>query len=372
MATLGMAEYIWQQQGWPRFTWDSAVILPALGKTRQAQGRLLGRMSEFGLVLQAEVLVEDAFTTAAIEGEKLDRDSVRSSVARRLGLSTAGLSSTERRVDGLVEMLVDATKNHDQPLTAARLKGWQAALFPTGYAGMKKIAVARWRTGGNPMQVVSGPIGREKVHFEAPPAGRLAAEMKRFLGWFNDPPAKLEGLVRAAVAHLWLVTIHPFEDGNGRVGRAVADMALAQDEGTGVRCYSMSAQIGAERENYYNILERTQKRDGDITAWVVWFLVCLERAMRRSEYQVEQAFAKARFWQRWSSLDLNRRQRKVVNRLLDAGPGGFVGGLTNRKYRAMSATTRETAKRDIAVLVEKGILVRNPGGGRSASYELAW
>jgi Fic family protein len=367
-----MVQYIWQAPSWPDFRWNSASLLRPLGKTRQAQGKLLGEGEYFQLEIQADVLTEEAFTTAAIEGEKLDRDSVRSSVARRLGLPTAGLPPTERHVDGLVEMLVDATRNHGAPLTPSRLKGWQAALFPTGYSGLNKIVVGEWRQAEEPMRVISGPIGKEKVHYEAPPAGRVDGEIERFLEWFRSSRGEVDGLVRAAVAHFWFVTVHPFQDGNGRIARAIADMALAQDENTGCRLYSMSAQINAERDNYYDILERTQKGTSDITEWIFWFLECLERSIRRSDSEVQKTLNKARMWQNIAELGLSERQRKVINKLFEAGRGGFEGGLTNRKYRGITKTTRETAKRDIADLVAKGILVKNPGGGRSASYDLVW
>lgn len=367
-----MVQYIWQTPEWPEFRWDSAALLRPLGKARQTQGELLAKAAYFGIPLQAEVLTAEALTTAAIEGEKLNLESIRSSVARRLGLPTAGLPTSERHVDGLVEMLVDATRNHAEPLTMSRLKGWQAALFPTGYSGTSKIVVGEWRPGEASMQVISGPIGRETIHYEAPAAEQVEGEVKRFLEWFRSSQSQLDGLVRAGVAHFWFVTIHPFQDGNGRIARAIADMALAQDENNGHRLYSMSAQIKAERDAYYEILERTQKGGGDITSWIVWFLECLERAIRRSESEAQKSLDKAHLWQHFAHLGLNERQRKVVNRLFEAGPGGFQGGLTNRKYRGISKTTRETAKRDMADLAAKGILVRNPGGGRSVSYELVW
>lgn len=367
-----MVQFIWQAVSWPDLRWDSATLLRPLGNARQAQGKLIAESAYFELELQAEVLTEEALTTAAIEGEKLDRDAVRSSVARRLGLPTAGLPATERDVDGLVEMLLDATRNYDKPLTAPRLKGWQAALFPTGYSGMRKIAVGDWRRSKEPMQVISGPVGKEKVHYEAPPADRVDGEVKRFLEWFRSSRGELDGFVRAAVAHFRFVTIHPFGDGNGRIARAIADMSLAQDEGNGCRFYSVSAQIKSERDDYYDVLKRTQKGGGDITEWIVWFLECLDRAIRRSDAEVQKAMNKARLWHHIAHLRLNERQRKVVNRLFEAGPGGFEGGLTNRKYRGITKTTRETAKRDMADLVAKGILVRNPGGGRSVNYDLEW
>ncbi len=366
-----MVQYIWKTPSWPDLYWDSAELLHPLGKARQAQGMLLSESACFELELQSEVLTDEAITTAAIEGEKINRDSVRSSVARRLGLPTVGLPVAERGIDGLIEMLLDATRKYMLPLTFERLKGWQAALFPTGYSGINPVVTGDWRRQEeDPMQVVSGPIGKEKVHFEAPPAHRIDDEVEQFLDWFTSSEKTTDGLVRAAAAHLRFVTIHPFQDGNGRVTRAITDMALAQDEKNGCRLYSMSAQINAERDAYYDILERTQKGTGDITEWIVWFLQCLERAIRHSGAEVQKAQEKARLWQQISHLNLNDRQKKVINRLFEAGPGGFEGGLTNRKYRGITRTTRETAKRDIADLVAKGILVKNPGGGRNTSYEL--
>jgi Fic family protein len=321
--------------------------------------------------MKAEVLTEEAFTTAAIEGEMLDRNSVRSSVARRLGLPTAGLPPAERQVDGLVEMLVDATVNHDEELTPERVKAWHAALFPTGYSGMNKILVADWRKGSEPMQVVSGPLGKERVHYEAPPAANLGKEIDQFLKWWNSS-GELDGLVRAAMAHFWFVSIHPFEDGNGRIARAITDMALAQDEQKDFRMYSMSAQINADRDEYYDILEKTQKGNGEITDWLLWFLNCFNRAIQRSGEEVKGALLKVRFWQQWATEVFNERQKKVINSLLDSGPEGFEGGLTNRKYKGMTRVSRETAKRDISDLVERGILVKNSGAGRNVSYSLSW
>lgn len=366
-----MVQYIWQTKDWPSLRWKSDALLRPLGMSRQLQGRLLGEADYIGLEMQAEVLTEEAFTTAAIEGEKLDRNSVRSSVARRLGLPTAGLPPAERQVDGLVEMLVDATVKHEQKLTPKRLKGWHAALFPTGYSGMNKILVADWRKGSEPMQVVSGPLGKERVHYEAPPAAHLKREIDQFLKWWHSS-SELDGLVRAAMAHFWFVSIHPFEDGNGRIARAITDMALAQDEQKDFRMYSMSAQINANRDEYYDILEKTQKGDGDITGWLLWFLQCFNRAIQRSEGELKNALQKAKFWQKWATVVFSERQKKVVNRLLESGPEGFEGGLTNRKYKGMTRISRETAKRDIADLVEKGVLIKNPGGGRSVNYQLVW
>jgi Fic family protein len=368
------ARYVWQQKGWPHWRWDAGRLLAPLSQARLAQGKLLGKVAglgfDLGLKVRAEVLAEETLQTAAIEGQRLSPESVRSSVARRLGLPTAGLRPVERPVDGLVQMLLDATTRHGLPLTAKRLQGWQAALFPTGFSGLQRVRVGAWRKG--PMQVVSGPVGREKEHFEAPPANRLEVEVRQYLEWFAASRGTIDGLVRAGLAHLWLVTIHPFEDGNGRVARAVADMALAQDEASETRLYSMSAQIDAERDEYYAVLERTQRGDLDSTEWMSWFLRCLERAVGGSHTHVEKALSKARFWQAHLALELSERQRKAINRLLDAGRGGFEGGLTTRKYVGMTRASRATAQRELAELVEQGILRHRPGAGRSTSYELAW
>jgi len=362
---------MWQHDKWPAMDWDAAALLVPLGKCRKAQGGLLAMAEHFNLDVQAEVLTHETLNTAAIEGEKLDRQSVRSSIARRLGLPTAGLPAVQRPVEGLVEMLLDATIKHNEPLTEARLKAWHGALFPTGYSGMRQITVGGWRNDNEgPMQVVSGPVAREVVHFEAPPARRLKTEIKKFLAWWNGATS-LDGLIRAGMAHLWFVTLHPFDDGNGRIARAITDMALAQDEALDARMYSMSAQIIKERDAYYENLEHTQKGNGDITEWLSWFLSCAERAMEQSKEQLEGVLEKNRFWQKAAVLPLNARQIKAVNRLLDAGPDGFTGGLTNRKYQSMTRASSSTAKRDIAELITLGLLKRNAGGGRSVSYSLA-
>jgi Fic family protein len=370
-----MTRYVWQYPDWTRrWRWDSSRLLPPLAAARRVQGTLLGRGAglgfDLGMEARAATLAADALTTAAIEGVSLDPRSVRSSVARRLGLSVAGLPMPERDVDGLVQMVVDATQRHSEPLTSRRLKGWQAALFPTGYSGLRRIVVGDWRKQTAPMQVVSGPIGRETVHFEAPPAKNVAAEMTRFLAWWTSARDPDEGLLRAGLAHLWFVTVHPFEDGNGRLARAIADMALAADEQSGLRLYSMSSQIRSERDAYYAVLGRTQRGNGEITEWLEWFLACLERAMRASEGQLDVVLGKASFWQRLAGASLSERQSKVVNRLLDAGRDGFQGGLTTRKYASMTGASRATAQREIADLVEKGFLKQRPGGGRSTSYDI--
>jgi Fic family protein len=352
--------------------WNSDELMLPLGRTRLAQGELLAKAEHLEIELYAEQLEEEVFSTAAIEGVRLDRAQIRSSVERRLGIKTAGVIHPEKHIDGLVQVLIDATQNYSRKLSVERLKGWQAALFPSGYSGIHRIIIGDWRKSTSPMQVVSGSAEREIVHFEAPPANRLEKEMSAFLSWFNSPVEEMDGIIRAAQAHLYFVTIHPFEDGNGRIARAVSDMALALDEGRSRRFYSMSARILSERAEYYDILEKTQRGNGDITQWLVWFLECMERALRAAEIQIKHAGEKARLWQGLSNTALNPRQKKVINRLSESGRDGFEGGMTNNKYRRMTKTTRETAKRDLADLMEKGVLRRNPGGGRSTSYSLVW
>ncbi|MGD8210212.1 MAG: Fic family protein [Desulfobacterales bacterium] len=370
--------YIWQYPSWPKFQWDSTVLLKSLGECRFQQGSLLTQMRDLGFEVQqqarAEVLIEETLKTSEIEGVHLDARAVRSSVARRLGLPAAGLPEVNIPIaDGVVEILLDATQNHSRKLTTERLFGWHAALFPTGYSGMHKIRVAAWRDDKKgPMQVISGPIGREKVHYQAPPAKHLNEEMKRFFSWWDKSHKEMDGILRAGVAHLWFAAIHPFDDGNGRIARTLTDMALAQDENFATRCYSLSSQIMAQRDAYYAVLENTSKGDGDITQWLQWFLKCVSRAIVSSNRMLSSVMLKARFWKHHAQTDLNHRQRKALNRLLDAGPGGFEGGLTNRKYAGITHVSRATAQRELANLVKKGILRPNPGGGRSASYDLIW
>ncbi|MDL2269820.1 Fic family protein [Desulfosarcina sp. OttesenSCG-928-A07] len=365
-----MSHYVWQHKKWPEFTWNSEVLLQPLAEVRKVQGCFLGRMADLdfdeGLRAAAVAFEEDAIQTAAIEGERLDRESVRSSIARHLGLPYAGLHSADQAVDGLVQVLLDATRNHDRPLTNERLYGWHAALFPAPYSGLRRIRVAAWRD--TAMEVVSGPFGRQTVHYEAPPPEQLAGEMKQYFTWWADSRDSLDGIIRAALAHFYFVTLHPFEDGNGRLARSLADMVLAQDEKTGMRFYSLSSQIMKERNAYYDILEKTQKGDGDCTGWLLWFFGCLERAIEAAGSVVENILAKARFWKRHTDAILNERQKKVLNRLLDAGPGGFEGGLTTRKYMGMTKTSRSTAWREIENMLQKGLLKPLPGGGRSTAY----
>jgi Fic family protein len=311
--------YLWQATDWPVFTWKAEPLLSPLSQVRLAQGILLQKMAGIGVELAKEsesrVLTAETIKTAAIEGERLDPASVRSSVARRLGLSTAGLPRSARSVDGLVDVLLDATQQYKIPLTAKRLKGWQAALFPTGYSGFHKIRVGQWR-GREPMRVVSGPVGHERVHFEAPPQDRLSREMARFLKWWNQESVTLDGLLRAGVGHLYFVTIHPFEDGNGRVARALTDMALAQDEKTGQRCYSISTAIMENRQSYYDVLERSSKGSLDITHWLLWFLTTLKNAIKNSDDLLITILSKARFWQENANIDLIPRQRKASKRCI--------------------------------------------------------
>jgi Fic family protein len=371
-------KYIWQQASWPDFQWDSATLIEPLGNCRFQQGALLTQMKELGLDLRqqarAEILTQEVIKTSEIEGERLDPDAVRSSVARRLGLPTAGFPSTEdRQAEGVVDILLDATINYRQNLTEERLFGWHASLFPTGYSGLHKIRVASWRDDRNgPMRVVSGPIGREKIHYEAPPAERLSGEMHRFIHWWKISHTEIDGLLRAAVGHLKFVAIHPFEDGNGRIARTLTEMALAQDENLLTRYYSLSAQIMTEREAYYQILDHTNTGDGDITSWIKWFLGCMTRAILDSGKLLSNVMLKARFWKRYAQAGLKERQSKIINRLLEVGPGGFEGGLTNRKYAAMGHVSKATAQRELADLIQKDILRLNPSRGRSTSYDLCW
>lgn len=362
--------YIHERKDWPKFRWRQDRLTTLLAEVRHRQGRLLGRMEGLGFELRAEAvlqsLTEEVLKSSEIEGEHLDRAQVRSSLARRLGMDIGGLPRPERNVEGVVEMMMDATQKFDRPLTAERLFGWHAALFPTGRSGMSKIRVGKWRDDGDgPMQVVSGPIGRAKVHYQAPEADRLSQEMREFLKWFNSKQA-VDPVIKAAVAHLWFVTIHPFEDGNGRIARALADLALARSEESPQRFYSMSAQISAERKNYYNILEATQKGELDITDWLQWFLECLDRAFDGAETILASVLKKARFWELHAGHTFNDRQRKIINRLFD----GFEGNMTSSKWATLGKCSQDSATRDINELVEQGILIRNPGSGRSTSYQL--
>jgi Fic family protein len=370
-----MSEWIWQRKEWPHFFWDEAAIATPLARARLAHGRVLGAVGILDPALTREAyaafLVGEGVATSAIEGEKLSVNAVRSSVARHLGLPSAGLPAPTRSVDGLVDVMLDATRAHAAPLTVERLCRWQAALFPTGQSGLRRIRTGSLR-GSAPMRVVSERAGRERVHFVAPPRERLHSELRRFLKWFTDPPSGLDGLLRAGLTHFWFVSLHPFEDGNGRIARALTDMALAQDERQPQRFFSLSARIEQEREAYYAILEKTQRGALDVTAWLCWFLEQTEAACEIAETTVSHVLAKARYWLRFQGTNLNDRQRKVLNRLLDAGPDGFEGGLTTRKYGSLTRVSRATAYRELADLVEKRCLEPFGPGGRSSAYAIRW
>ena len=363
--------YIHEKPGWPDLTWDSDQLAATLAAVRHKQGRLLGKMEALGFDLRTEaslaVLTTDVVKSSAIEGETLNPEEVRSSIARRLGLDVAGLPRASRDVEGIVEMMLDATDNFKAELTKDRLFAWHSSLFPTGRSGMTRIAVGEWRPKeAGEMQVVSGPIGREKLHFEAPDAERLESEMERFIEWFNAPPS-MDPVLKAGIAHFWFVTIHPFEDGNGRMARAIADMSLARADGTKDRFYSMSSQIEAERKEYYQNLETAQRDDVNITRWLAWFLECLGCAINGADQGLAAVLNKAKLWQRINLRPVNERQRLVINRMLD----GFTGFLNTSKYAKLAKCSPDTALRDIRELLDRGILVQNSAGGRSTSYRLA-
>jgi Fic family protein len=365
-----MTTYIHELPNWPDFTWDSDALAKQLAAVRLRQGQLIGRMQGLGFPQQEEAvlttLTEEVIKSSEIEGEKLDKNAVRSSLARRLGIDAGALPSADRNVEGVVEMMLDATQKFKHPLTAERLYGWHASLFPTGRSNMKKIAVGAWRdASAGPMQVVSGDYGREQIHYEAPTAEKLDAEMTSFLKWYNTEE-KIDPVIKAALAHLWFVTIHPFEDGNGRIARAIADMSLARSEGIKERFYSLSAQIRAERNAYYDMLETTQKGDLNVTAWLEWFLGCLDRAFTGAETILAAVLEKAELWKKHAAAKINDRQRDILNRLLD----GFEGKLTSSKWALIEKCSPDTALRDITELVDQGILQKDEGGGRSTSYSL--
>jgi Fic family protein len=363
-------DYIHQLTDWPKYRWRDEEIAAPLAAVRHRQGRLMGRMEGIGFDLRSEAvlitLTDDVIKSSQIEGEDLNRQQVRSSLARRLGMDISGLVPADRSVEGVVEMMLDATQKFDQPLTEDRLYGWHAALFPTGRSGMNRITVGAWRKDdAGPMQVVSGPYGREKVHYEAPTAERLHTEMATFLTWFETPPA-YDPVLKAALAHLWFVTIHPFDDGNGRIARAIADMALARSESSPQRFYSMSTEIQQRRQSYYDALETIQKGDLDITGWLLWFLECLDGAIQHSETVLQHVFTKAQFWEMHRDARLNDRQRLMLNRLFD----GFEGKLNSSKWAKITKCSPDTALRDIDALIGLGILEKEAGGGRSTSYAL--
>lgn len=360
-----------EHQDWPNFTWDAEVLAAKLADIRHCQGRLLGRMEVLGFELKHEAslntLTNDVVKSSAIEGEKLNPEEVRSSIARRLGLDIAGLIPASRDVEGIVEMMLDATQQFSEPLTKDRLFDWHASLFPTGRSGMHKITVAGWRTmGAGPMQVISGPVGKERVHFEAPGANRVEKEMRAFLKWFGNSN-NIDPVIKAGIAHLWFITIHPFEDGNGRVARAIGDMALARADATQDRFYSLSSQIEAERKQYYDQLEQQQRATPDITNWLSWFLDCLGRAIGNAETTLGNVLFKAQLWATINQKPVNDRQRLIINRMLE---DDFEGFMNTSNYAKVSKCSNDTALRDIQELKGRGIFMQNPGGGRSTSYRL--
>jgi Fic family protein len=362
--------YIYQSSGWPEFNWNIKALLISLGKVRNLQGKLIGKMEAIGFSLREEAMLEtmtiDVIKSNEIEGEILDTKQVRSSIARKLGMDISGLVPSNRNVDGVVEMILDATQKYNEPLTKERICNWHAALFPSGRSGMHKITIADWRKDEKgPMQVVSGSLGKEKVHFQAPPAKNIDNEMTDFLVWFNNDN-DIEPVIKSGIAHFWFVTIHPFDDGNGRIARAIADMQLARTDKTNQRFYSMSAQIELQKKEYYQILEKTQKGSLDITNWLDWYLKCLIGALELTEEILAKVLIKAKFWEKNASTIINNRQKVMINKLLD----DFFGKLTTSKWAKINKCSQDTALRDIQDLIDKEILIKEPGGGRSTSYNL--
>lgn len=366
----GDCTYIWQADDWPRWRYDLAALAESMAEVSRAQGLLMGRLSDVGIELRNQAslatLTEDVVKTSEIEGEQLSAVSVRSPIARRLGVDIGALAPVDRHVDGVVDMVVDATANCYAPVSSERLFGWHAALFPTGYSGLARIGVGDWRNDDHgPMQVVSGAIGRQRVHFEAPPAERLQTETRRFIDWVNRTSGE-SALIKAGIGHLWFVTLHPFDDGNGRIARAIGDLLLARADASPQRFYSLSAQIQRERKAYYKILEQTQKGSMDVTPWLAWFLEALGRAVDQAQHTLDGVLTKARFWHQWATTPMNERQVKLLNKLLD----GFSGKLTSSKWAAISKCSPDTALRDINDLLKRGVLRKVDAGGRSTSYEL--
>lgn len=366
----GEYNYIWQAGDWPAWRYDMASLAESLAKVSRAQGLLLGRLTDVGMALRNQAslaaLTNDVIKTSEIEGERLDAVSVRSSIARRLGVDIGALAPVDRHVEGVVELVLDATARCDAALTTERLFGWHAALFPTGYSGLSQIRVGAFRDdAGGPMQVVSGPVGRQRVHFEAPPADQLVVEVARFVDWVNTDTVN-HPILKAGLGHLWFVSLHPFDDGNGRIARAIGDLLLARADGCSQRFYSLSAQIQSERRDYYEILERTQKGSLDVTLWLRWFLENLETAVSAAQLTLDAVLVKTRFWQRWATAALNERQVKLLNRLLD----GFEGKLNSSKWASIAKCSPDTALRDINDLLARGVLRKSAAGGRSTGYEL--
>lgn len=366
-----MPTYIYELPGWPCFKWNEGQLSASLGSVRHKQGRLIGRMQSLGFNLRSEAtltsLTSEVIKSSEIEGESLNHLQVRSSIASRLGIDIGALAPADRRVDAVVEMILDATVNFNDPITPDRLFRWHKGLFPDGLSGMSRITVGAWRKDiDGPMLVISGALGRERLHYQAPPADQIDSEMERFLQWYNSETHE-DLVIKAALAHLWFVTVHPFDDGNGRIARAITDNALTRSEFGAPRFYSMSSQIRQRRNDYYDILEATQKGELDITAWLMWFLDCLEDAIDGAETALGAILAKARFWEQHSQDPFNSRQRLVMNRILD----GFEGKLTSSKYAKLAKCSQDTALRDIEGLIKHGALKKDPPGGRSTSYSIA-
>jgi Fic family protein len=365
---LDMPKYIYQYEAWTDFTWENAAVSAALGEVRLLQGKILGQVHSLGFSSKEEKNLEtltlDVIKSSEIEGEKLHYEQVRSSIARRLGIKTGGLVSSPRNVDGVVEMMLDATQNYKNPLTEERLFGWHAALFPTGYSKIYKIKDAQYRT--EEMQVVSGAMGKERVHYEALPAKNIKTEMNKFLSWLNDDTVVIDSVLKSAIAHFWFIIIHPFDDGNGRIARAISDMLLARSENSSERFYSLSNQIQQEKNIYYETLKTEQHSKRDITQWLVWFLTCLKHTLLETEKSMQNILRKAEFWEKHKSIPINERQRLMINKLFD----DFFGKLTSSKWAKITKCSTDTALRDIKDLIEKEILQQKEGGGRSANYTL--
>jgi Fic family protein len=371
-----MKKYIWQQKNWPKFTWDESVLLPLVSEARLKQGQLTQQLTDLIDAEQkkAEAIIfeTETITTASIEGEKYDPKSVRSSINRRLGLEYAGLPKTQRHIDGLVEVIFDATQNYDHPLDKSRLCSWHASSFPTGYSGLNQIRAGKYRNDKKgPMQVISGPIGTETIHYTAPPATTINSEMKQFLTWWQASIDDIDGILRAGIAHFHFITIHPFDDGNGRIARAITDMALAQDDESGIRYYSMSAEIVNRKREYYQILENSQQSTLDISPWLEWFITTFSSTLDNSKKLLANILSKAAYWRQNSQSGLNQRQVKVINKMLDVGKGNFKGGLTTKKYMNIAKVSRRTAIRDIKELIDQGMIEKNQGKGRNVNYDLA-
>ena len=362
-----MIKYIYQYSNWPNFTWDEKEVQVILGKVRHLQGKIFGQVSALGFSMKEETMLStltlDVLKSSEIEGELLNYEQVRSSIARRLGLDYAGMVYPDRNVEGVVEMMLDATQNYDKPLDEERLFGWHSALFPIGRSGMYKIDVGCYRKGE--MQIVSGPMGKEKIHYQAPPPEQVKYEMDRFLEWFNHN-TKIDLVVKSAIAHFWFIIIHPFDDGKGRIARTISDLLLARSDDSSQRFYSLSNQILLERKVYYDILQKIQHKDGEITEWLIWFLNCLYRALKNTEQTINKVLYKADFWDKHKNTELNSRQRLMLNKLLD----GFEGKLKTSKWAKITKCSQDTALRDIKDLIEKGILRQEKSGGRSTNYEL--